>query len=125
MSHKHLSSLPESHDAEDAWHHHTPDEHPQDAHGENVNVPQLLLYGTACFVIVVIAVVATTMYFFAFTYKLAGQRMEHYDESAPEDRKIQSEHNAAWQRAEAEVLKGLRGENGAFEKVIAQYGTRK
>lgn len=124
MSHKH-SALPESHDTEDAWHHHTADEHPQDAHGENVNVPQLLLYGTACFAIVVVSVVATAIYYYSYTHSIKIARSENFDLEPGAKVKIQDEFNAHKSKAEAETLKGLRGEAGALEKTANHYAKKK
>jgi hypothetical protein len=124
MSHKHLSILPESHDAPDQWHRHTADEHPQQAHGENLAVGTVLLYGTACFLIVVASVVATIVYFYWYAEQYKIERIEHYDVTVSPDQPIQGEYNAHRTKAEAEVLKGLRGEGGGFEKVVAKYGKK-
>jgi hypothetical protein len=122
MSHKHLSSLPESHEAADTWHQHSPEEHPQVAHGENLAVGTVLLYGTASFVLVVVSVVATIVYFYWYVEQYKIERVEHYDVAvtATPDQQIQSEYNKLRQQSD-EVLKGLRGDGGAIEKTIARY----
>lgn len=122
MSHKHLSILPESHDVADQWHRHTPDEHPQKAHGENLAVGTVLLYGTVAFVLVVVSVVATIVYFYWYAEQYKIERVEYYDQTVTPgpEHQIQAEYTQLRQKAEAD-LKGLKGEGGAFEKVIATY----
>ncbi len=41
------------------------------------------------------------------------------------DRKIQSEYNALKQKAEADTLKGMRGDGGAIDKVVSQYSKKR
>ena len=143
---KHHSHTSEAHDSADAWHQHSADEHPQSAHGEVVAVPEVLAYGTVCFLIVVVAVVATAVYFFKYAAKLQTERGEQFDLATASDNPaaadpdfaklaLQYDFNKLKGQAENEfntfgwhdhnhVRIPLRGDGGAFAKVSAEYAAR-
>ncbi|MGQ0628049.1 MAG: hypothetical protein ACT4PL_08120, partial [Phycisphaerales bacterium] len=77
-------------------------EHAQEAHAENVDVPQVIAVGIAGFMIIVVAVVATVIYFNWYNDALKIQRVERgdlFDSSVP---RVDHEYSEARKRLEAE-----------------------
>lgn len=89
--HPHTPAVSES---PDAWHAHGPDEKAQEAHGENVNTPMVLFYGTMAFLIVVVCVVVTAIYFNWYATRLKIAREERFDLVEPNTASVQSQYNA-------------------------------
>jgi hypothetical protein len=87
MSHSaaHHQVTPTQIEEPDAWHSHLGEEPPQQAHAENINAPQVLIYGIAGFIIIVVCVVATIIYFNAYSNQMMISR-ESYPEGSPGDR---------------------------------------
>lgn len=79
MSHGKHPHTPEIVEPPDQWHAHTADEKPQEAHGENVNAPIVLIYGTVAFVFIAVCVVATAIYFNWYATRLKIDREERPD----------------------------------------------
>ncbi|MBL8758380.1 MAG: hypothetical protein JNK35_08135 [Phycisphaerae bacterium] len=134
---KHHSHTPEAHDPADAWHQHTADEHPQQAHAETVAVGPLLIYGTAAFLIVVVATVATIVYFYWYVNQMRIVREEKFDlnPAGLQIAKIHEEAAALKTSADAafknygwhdhaRVQIPLKGEGGAAARVLAEYAAR-
>ncbi len=78
----------------DAWHTHGPHEKAQEAHGENVNTPMVLFFGTMAFLIIVVCVVATAIYFNWYATRLKIAREERFDLVEPNAAGVQSQYNA-------------------------------
>ncbi len=132
---KHHSHTPDAADPADAWHQHTADEHPQQAHAETVEVGALLVYGTAAFLIVVIATVLTIVYFYWYAGQTFIAREERFDLAPGATVKIQDEFNGVKAQAETEFKEygwhdhthmriPLKGEGSATERVLAEYAKR-
>ncbi len=123
------------HGGHDAWH--VPaDQLRGHVIGENVAVGQLLIYGTAAFMIVVGAVVATSVYFYWYANQLAIARVQNFDANAQSDeQKLQAVYLAEVNKSQSEfkeygwhddkrVRIPLRGEGSAFEAVVAEYAKK-
>ncbi len=75
MSHGHQHQTT-AHDAEapDAWHTHTIDEHPQQAHAENIDAPRVIVVGVIGFLIVVASILFVVVYFSWYVNRLKTER---------------------------------------------------
>lgn len=121
----------------DAWHHQTAPGEKAPVIGENVAVGQLLLYGFASFMIIVVSVVATIVYFYWYASHMTTDRVEQYDLAATNNKdklqavylehveKVENEFKEYGWRDDKNVQIPLRGEGGAFDKVIAEYAKKK
>lgn len=75
--HQQLVSPP---DKIDGWHTHTTDEPmPQPAHGEDTQGSRIFIIGTLGFLIIVVSVVATILYWNAYTTTAEYERVEMVD----------------------------------------------
>lgn len=72
--HEHTAEAPVLHDAPDAWHDHSHDEQPQQAHAEVGNAKAITAIGVGLFMVIVFAVVAVYAY---YTWFLARQLHEN------------------------------------------------
>jgi hypothetical protein len=139
MSHAaaHHQVTPPQIEEPDAWHSHVGEEPPQQAHAENINAPQVLIYGIAGFLIIVLCVIATVIYVRTYSNQMLIAR-ESYPEGPPGQRptgipSIQAEalaNRAAivdnLLRRPAPVLDGdtttvLLPIDRAFERVVQRY----
>ncbi len=67
-------------DAPDAWHSHSADEpRPQQAHSENIDIKSVVFFGVAGFLIVVVSVALTVVYFNWYKNQLFTARIENFD----------------------------------------------
>lgn len=138
MSHQ-TAHTPEHHEAPDAWHTHTVSEHPQEAHGEELDGIKVFIIGLAGYILTVATIAVVTVYF--VSYKNTDQiKFEEYPEreaSVGEANAIQKpalDERAAvldgtfanktpvWTDPEAgKVTIGL---DQAMNKVMEKYGKR-
>ncbi len=63
----HPKETPPLHDAPDAWHDHSHDAQPQQAHGEVSNAGKIITTGLALFMMIVFAVIAVYGYYTHYT----------------------------------------------------------
>jgi hypothetical protein len=105
MAHEKNQHTAPSHDHADAWHSHAPGELAPDARAEKVDVLQVLLFSVFGFLIIVVAVTATIVYFNWYTAKAQIARAEapdlHDPNWKPQD-KIDAAYTAYRTAAETE-----------------------
>lgn len=78
MSHP-TAHTPEEHEKPDAWHAHTVEEHPQQAHGESLDGLRVFLIGLVGYLLTVATILVVTVYF--VSYKNNDQiQFEEYPE---------------------------------------------
>ncbi len=83
MSHP-TAHTPENHDAPDAWHAHSIHEHPQEAHGEQLDGLRVFIIGLAGYILTIATIAVVTIYF--VSYKNADQiSFEEYPERSMGD----------------------------------------
>lgn len=87
MSHStnHAHETAVSPDGLDAWHTHTAEERPQEAHAEQIDSKSVLVFGVGGFLIVVGAVVATVVYFNWYLTQMKTLRIEYPEKVATAD----------------------------------------
>jgi hypothetical protein len=67
-------------DAPDAWHSHSAGgPRPQEAHSENIDIKSVVFFGVAGFLIVVVSVALTAVYFNWYKNQLFTARIENFD----------------------------------------------
>ncbi len=102
MSHDQHMHTPESHEAPDAWHSHTAGEQPHDAHAEKVDVPQVIAFGIAGFMLIVVAIVATVIYFNWYSTGMMIRKVEQGDLYDPKIARVDQPVSEYRKRLEAE-----------------------
>ncbi len=136
MSHDKHQHTPDFHDHIDPWHTHTTDEPtPQEAHSEKVNVPVVVAYGVACFVVIAVVVVITSIYFNWYVTKTKVAREEQVDNGPTANSVLQAEYlnmrkgveevefkQAGWIDSEKNIVR--LPIDVAMKKVVDQYAKR-
>lgn len=72
----HHAHTPHQHESPDAWHTHTVDEHPQEAHGEQIQTLKVAIVGVIGYALTVFTIVVLCVYFFAYKSDEQGTREE-------------------------------------------------
>ncbi|HZW05967.1 MAG TPA: hypothetical protein VFF65_02495 [Phycisphaerales bacterium] len=127
---------PEEHETPDQWHTHTVEEHPQEAHGEQLDGIKVFIIGLAGYLLTVATIAVVTVYF--VSYKTNDQiQFEEYPERSIGDsaalQKPALDKRAAelgnvsgatpvW--TDPEAGKVTIPMNQAMDKVIDKYGKR-
>ncbi len=127
---------PEYHDQVDPWHAHGAGEPaPQAAHTETINVPLVVAYGVACFVAVVVVILATIVYFNWYVTKARIAREEQVDNGPTAASVLQAQYlthrkgveevdfkQPSWVDAQKNIVRVPM--DVAMKKVVAQYARR-
>ena len=135
MSHGHHDHAHGSNGQTDAWHSHAGEAPAQAAHSEDVNVPMVIAYGTACFAAVIAVIILTAIYYFWYVNSVKIAREEQVDGGPTATSVLQNEYLQArrgieevdfkqpgWSDAERNLVRipiDL-----AMKKVVEQYGKR-